>query len=119
MKYFTKKNLSLWETTTKYTDAARRFKFFTPSKKTINSAKLESELLKMGITIHVKYPCHVKPIPVGKPRVIESLWEPTKAYVKAKYLRRDQQSSKYLKEVTESKLINKHKSPNNNFGKLM
>ena len=57
-----------------------------PSKKMIQSGMLESEFLNMRIPLHVKYPCHVRPIPVGKSWVLESIQETTKASVKNKYV---------------------------------
>ena len=59
----------------------------------------------MRIPLSAKGPHHVKPIPIGKPWIIESTLEPTKASVKVKYFWRERLLSKYLRSVTEFYLV--------------
>ena len=48
-------------------------RLFPHSKKTIQSAKSDSELLNMRITLHVKDNRHVMTKTIGKNQVIESI----------------------------------------------
>ena len=73
----------------------------------------------MRIPFHIKDPCPVKPIPVGKNQVVESIWEPTKSSVKVKYLWWEKLLSKYSREVTGSYLIEPQKAPNHYHGKFI
>ena len=72
----------------------------------------------MRIPLPVKGPCHVKPILIGKHQAIDSIYVPSKASAKVKYLCWERQLTKYLIEVAKYYLIEPHKAPNNHVGKL-
>ena len=62
-------------------------------------AKSGLEVLNIRVPIHVKERFYVKPIPVGKPWVVNSIHVSTKASKKVKYFRPKRLLSNYLREV--------------------